>query len=141
MQHLFSRGHFPTRLFDLFGFITGLLNIFISLEVLCLDVKTDIYGFDSYYQPSLLEFIRVERDFDPNILLSDIYLEPFQKDQNLKVLVVGKTAFMKKSTSPAVLREMDRLHSEYGWNLRENVSNYLPLELLTEPRANEITVF
>ena len=107
---------------ELVALISDIFMIFRSLEVLSLslcDAK----------DASIKKLLEGDLDVDlQNFLRFQTELGELCNDSNLQLLVLGKTALMRKSASPALLKKIDNLE----WSMRCGPGVVLPMELLNK---------
>ena len=92
----------PVTLTSLTGHIINLLMYFHSIEALSFK-----HSLPFKTETSAMSLFDGKADFDvADFLRSQVELRQLFVDWNLQLLILGKTAFMKKSGNPALLREL-----------------------------------
>ena len=128
--------NFPTNVIRIIANIIGNLK---NLEVLRVSVSSSPYPvsdiesqFTSEYEKTLLKLEEGMYDSDSISFLRQQFLVEETDKRNLKLLILGQTAFMDKSASANLLRRVDNFELEFGWKLRPRNGKILPLELILE---------
>ena len=125
----FENSRIPLCSRDLRARIIHLLKMFKSVEVLSISLS---FGRNSKAKFPLkkLDWGEIDSNFLTTSFRFPAELKKLCRESNLQLLILGKTALMKKSTGSDLLKNVDSLEFDCGWILRPGPGVIMPLELL-----------